>query len=85
MAQQVKKPTSVHADWGLIPGLDQWVREGSDVAMSPGIGQRPGLDLASLWLCCKPAAVAPIPPLAKELPCTTGAALKNLKKYIYMP
>ena len=26
MAQQVKNPTSIHEDVGLIPGLAQWVR-----------------------------------------------------------
>lgn len=26
-AQQVKNPTSVHEDVGLIPGLTQWVKD----------------------------------------------------------
>ena len=33
-----------------------------------------------LWLWCRPAAAAPIRPLAWELPYTTGAALKSQKK-----
>ena len=27
VAQQVKKPTSIHVDRGLIPGLIQWVKD----------------------------------------------------------
>ena len=27
MAQQVKKPASIHNDVGLIPGLIQWVKD----------------------------------------------------------
>ena len=27
MAQQVKNPTSIHVDVGLIPGLAQWVKD----------------------------------------------------------
>ena len=37
-------------------------------------------DPALLWLWCRPAAVAPIEPLAWELPCATSAALKKKKK-----
>ena len=32
-----------------------------------------------LWLWCRPAAAAPIQPLAWELPYATGAALKKKK------
>ena len=35
-----------------------------------------------LWLWCRLAAVAPIPPLAWEPPYATGMALKRLKKKI---
>ena len=27
VAQQVKNPTSIHEDVGLIPGLAQWVKD----------------------------------------------------------
>ena len=40
---------------------------------------RLGLDLALLWLWCRPAAVAPIWPLAWEFPRATGTA-KNKNK-----
>ena len=48
-------------------------------------GSIPGLtqwvkDLALLWLWCRPAAVAPVRPLAWELPYARGAALKRKKK-----
>ena len=38
-------------------------------------------DLALLWLWCRLAAVAPIRPLAWELPSATNAALKRKKKH----
>jgi len=44
--------------------------------VSYGVGCRPGLDLALLWL----AAVARIKPLAWELPYAEGAALKIQKE-----
>ena len=48
--------------------------------MSCGVGRRRSLDLALLWLGCRPAAVAPIWPLAWEPPCAAGAAQKKKKK-----
>jgi len=33
-----------------------------------------------LWLWCRPAAVAPVPPLAWEPPYAVGAALKRKKR-----
>ena len=45
--------------------------------MSCGVGCRHGSDLALLWLWCKQAAVAPVPPLAWEPPCAVGTALKS--------
>jgi len=47
------------------------------VAVSCGVGHRHGLDLALLWLWCRPAAVAPIRPLAWEPPYAMGVALKK--------
>jgi len=47
--------------------------------VSCGIGCRCGLDLALLCLWRRPAATAPIRPLAWEPPYTVGAALKKTK------
>ena len=58
--------------------------KGSDVALTCGIGCRDGLDPGSdpelLWLWNRQAAVGPTQPLAWELPCATGVALKKSKK-----
>ena len=58
MAQQVKNPSSIRevAGPGLIPGLAHWVK---DLVLPQGRGC--GLDLASLWLWCRPTAVATTP------------------------
>ena len=48
----------------MIPGLAQWVKN---------------LTWLWLWLWCRPAAAAPIPSLAWELPHATGAPLKIQK------
>ena len=48
--------------------------------MSCGIGHKGSLDLALLGLWYRPAATAPIGPLAWEPPCAAEAALKNAKK-----
>ena len=50
--------------------------------MSCGIGHRQGSDPALLWLWCRPAAVAPIGPLAWKPSYATGATLKRKKKII---
>ena len=47
------------------------------------MGLRHGSDPALLCLWCRPAAVAPIRPLAWEFPYATGRALKR-KIYIYI-
>ena len=50
--------------------------------MSCGVGRRRGSDLVLLWLWCRPAAVAPIQPLAWEPPYATGTAPNRKKKKI---
>ena len=52
----------------------------SGVAMSCGVGRRCGLDPVLLWLWHRPAAIAPIRPVAWELPYAAGVALKSKKK-----
>ncbi|RKM63502.1 hypothetical protein C0984_19685 [Clostridioides difficile] len=47
--------------------------------MSCGVGLRRSSDLVLLWLWYRPAATAPIGPLAWEPPYATGAALKGQK------
>ena len=48
--------------------------------MSCGVGRRFSLDLAWLWLWCKPASVALIRTLAWELPYAAGVPLKSKKE-----
>ena len=50
------------------------------VAVSCGVGHRCGLDLVLLWLWCRPAAAAPLRPLAWERPHAVGAALERQRK-----
>ena len=45
--------------------------------MHCGVGRRWGSDPLLLWLWCRPAAVAPIRPLAWKLPYAAGTALKS--------
>ena len=47
--------------------------------MSCGVGRTRDLDLALLWLWCRPAAAASIGPLAWEPPCAVGVALGKKK------
>ena len=54
----------------------------------PSLGSIPGLaqwvgDLVLLWLWCRPAAVAPIRPLAWEIPYATGAPLNKTKRNFF--
>ena len=48
--------------------------------MSCGVGCRRGSDLALLWLWRRPAAAAPIGPLAWEPPYAMGVVLEKDKK-----
>ena len=48
--------------------------------MSCDVGHRHGSDLVLLWLWCRPAAIAPIQPLAWETPYVIDAALKRQKR-----
>ena len=58
----------------LLSGLRIWH------CVSYGAGHSCGLDLVLLLLWCRPAATAPIQPLAWELPYAMGVALKKTKK-----
>ena len=66
---------SIHEKAGSIAGLAQWVT-GSGIAVSWGSHSR-GSDPMLLWLWCRPAATAPIGPLAWEPPHAVGVALKG--------
>ena len=66
-------------DVGLNPSLAP-VGQGSGVAVNCGVGHRRGSDPALLWLWCRPAATAPIQPLAWELPYAMHMVLKRKKK-----
>ena len=63
-----------------VQSLALFSGNGSSITASGGVGLRRCSDLTLLWLWRKPAAVAPIRPLAWELPYATGAALKSKKK-----
>ena len=64
----------------MILGLTQWVKDPA-FAVSCGVGCRHGSDPKFLWLWCRPAAIAPIRPLAWEPPYAMGVALKRPKIY----
>ena len=72
-------PTSTNEDKSLIPGLTPWVK-GSSIAISCGVSHRRGLGLVLLWLWLWPAAIAPILPLAWDLPYVMSVALKRQEK-----
>ena len=67
--------TRNHEVGGSVPGLAQWVKD-----LSCGAGHRQGLDLTLPWLWWRPAATAPIRPLAWEPPYAPGTALEKTKR-----
>ena len=68
-------PTSIHKDTGLILGPAQRIK-GSSIAVGSGVS-RNGSDPEFLWVWHRPAAAAPIQPLAWELPYAVGTAIKS--------
>ena len=79
VAQWSTNPKRNHEVAGSIPDLAQWVK-GSSVAVSCGVGCRRGLDPVLLWLWCRPAAPAPIRPIAWDPQYAVGAALEKAKR-----
>ena len=53
---------------------------GSGIAVSCGVGRKHGSDPMFLWPWRRPAAAAPIQPVAWKLPYATDSALKRPKK-----
>ena len=68
-------PPRILEDVGSIPGLVPWVKD--LLAMSCGVRLRHSSDLVLLWAVGRPAAVAPIRPLAWELPYEAPVDLKK--------
>ena len=70
----------IHEEAGSISDLAQCIK-GSSIALSYGVGHS---DLSLLCLWRRPTATALVQPLAWELTCAEGVALKRQKIYIYI-
>ena len=70
--------TRNHAVAGSIPSLAQWVND--LVLLSCGVGCRHASNPALLW--CRPAAIAPIGPLAWEPPYAKKKKKKRKRKKV---
>ena len=83
-AQWVKNPTQGCEDAGSVPDFTQWIKDlvllQSAVQVTDAAQIRCGSDPVLPCLWCRPADPAPVQPLAWEIPCGTGVALKRKGK-----